>query len=167
MADERKANLIIAEMAAARTLRSDAEVLAELESLPPLADESDACWHDDDYWKRTAYPYLVLVDVTATRRLRPAIRLLLERACYGDPGEIMRGLRHGLEAIINPDWSFLATICLEAARSPRLGTRLWAIDELTVLKDPRSKPIFEEAVRNGPEEIRWRAEIGLERLSKG
>ena len=167
MSDERMPYQIIAEMAAARSSRTDDEILAELAALPPLADETDPCWASEDYWHRAAYPYLALVDVTATRRLRPAIKLLLDRACYGDPGEIMRGLRHGLEAIVAPDWPSLADICLDAARSTRLGTRLWALAELPVLEDPRAKPIFDEAVKNGPKEIRWRAEIGLKRLAKG
>ena len=152
-------------MTAARAKRSDIELLAELAALHALADESDPCWSSDDYWLRIAEPYLALADLVATRKLHPAIRLLLDRACYGDPGEIMRGLRHNLEAIANPDWWFLAEECLQAAQSPRLGTRLWAIDELSILEDPRARPIFEMAIENGPEDIRWTAQLGLERLS--
>ncbi|MBO0701004.1 MAG: HEAT repeat domain-containing protein, partial [Zavarzinella sp.] len=90
----------------------------------------------------------------------------LDRACYGDPGEMFRGLRHALEAIVNPRWSELADICLEAARSPRRGTRLWAIDQLTVLDDERARPVFEESVRSDTDEICRRAAIGLERLDR-
>jgi hypothetical protein len=53
----------------------------------------------------------------------------------------MRGLRHSLEAIFNPDWNALADICIDAAKSPRLGTKLWAIDQLIVLEDPRARPV--------------------------
>ena len=42
--------------------------------------------------------------------------------------------------------------------------RLWAIDELAILDDPRAKPLFEEAARDASENIRWRAENGLKRL---
>jgi hypothetical protein len=38
---------------------------------------------------------------------------------------------------------------------------------LVLLQDPRAKTIFEEAVKNGPEELRWRAKNGLERLAAG
>jgi hypothetical protein len=153
----------IAELIADRSARTDDEILAELAALLPLADESDSCWASENYWQ-TANLYLALANIAATRKLRLAIKLLLDRACYGDPNEIMRGLRHNLEAIVNPDWLYLTDVCLEAAQSSRLGTRLWAIDELVLLTDSRAKPIFEEAVKNGPEELRWRAENGLERI---
>lgn len=144
---------------------NDNELLAELASLPPLADENNPCWQDESYW-RNADLYLALASLAAERKLRPAIKLLLERASYGDPNEIMRGLRHKLEAIVNPDWSYLTDVCLEAAQSSRLGTRLWAISELAILDDVRAKPIFEEAVKTGAGEIRSRAESGLKRLAE-
>ena len=100
------------------------------------------------------------------RRLKRAIRLLLDRACYGYPGEIFQGLRHASEAIVNPRWSEQTNICLEAARSPRLGTQLWAIDQLGTLDDERARPVLEEPVRSAPQEIKWRAEIGLDRLNE-
>jgi HEAT repeat protein len=165
MSDTRMPHQIIGDLAAAYRRGSDAEVLGHLAALPPLADEDDPCWTNEEYWRQVADRYLALADVAAARRLRPAVALLLDRACYGDPGEIMRGLRHRLEAIVNPNWSELADMCLEAARSRRPGTRLWAIAQLTVLEDPRAKPIFEEAIRSGPDDIRWHAEIGLERLA--
>src|SRR5438477_2682876 len=72
----------------------DSQIIAKLESIPALADEDDPIWNDKEYWRDTAEVFLALSDISAKRRLRPSIRLLLERACYGDPGEIMRGLRH-------------------------------------------------------------------------
>jgi hypothetical protein len=72
----------------------------------------------------------------------------------------MRGLRHSFERIVKPDWSTLADICLDAARSPRLGTKLWAIDELTVLQDQRARPIFEEAARDMSHRLRDVGEAG-------
>jgi hypothetical protein len=140
-------------------------VLGELAALPPLPDEDDSVWEQDATWQE-AYRFGALADVAAVRRLTPAVRLLLDRACYGDPGEMLRGLRHALEAIVNPRWSELADICLEAARSSRPGTRLWAIDQLSVLDDERARPVFEESVRSDPHEISWRAQIGLDRLNR-
>jgi hypothetical protein len=165
MADKQKPYQVIADMVAARSTHTDDEVLAELASLTPLADETDPCWDNDVYWHQSGYLYVALADIAAVRRLRPAIKMLLDRACYGDPGEIMRGLRHSLEAIVNPDWTLLADICLGAAQSPRLGTRLWAIHQLTVLEDPRAKPIFEEAIAKGREDVRNEAKRGLRRLA--
>jgi hypothetical protein len=165
MTDPRKPYQIIADMIAAHASTSDTDVLAELTALPPLPDEDDPAWKQNATWQM-AYQFVALAEVAATRRLKPAIRLLLERACYGDPGEMFRDLRHASEAIVNPRWSELADICLEAATSPRLGTRLWAIDQLVVLDDERARSIFDESMRNDPQEIRWRAEIGLERLDE-
>jgi hypothetical protein len=154
----------IAELVATLSLKTDDELLSELSAMSPLLDESDPSWETDEYWQ-TANLYLALAQIVASRKLRPAIKLLLDRAAYGDPNEIMRGLRHCLEAISSPDWSFLTDVCLEAAQSSRLGTKLWAIDELAILEDPRAKSTFEEAVKKEPEEIRWRAENGLNRLA--
>lgn len=146
---------------------TDAQLLARLEALPPLADENDPIWTAPDYWHRAAEVYLALAEACAERRLRFSISLLLDRACYGDPGEIMRRLRHCLEAIVTPDWSCLADICLERARSPRMGTRLWAIDQLVVLDDPRARSVFEHEVKVGLPLIADIAGIGLSRLTGG
>jgi hypothetical protein len=146
---------------------TDAEFLARLEALPALADENDPAWNSEDYWRRVAYPYLAYADVASERKLRPAARPLLERACYGDPGEIMRGLRHPLEAIFNPDWSALADEYLAVARGDRLGTRMWAIAGLAVVDDPRAAAVFEASVREDPVDINSFAKIGLERLAGG
>jgi hypothetical protein len=145
----------------------DAEFLAQLQALPPLADEDDPAWNSEDYWERVAYPFLAFADVAAERKLRSAVRPLLERACYGDPGEIMRGLRHPLEAIFNPDWSGLADEYLAVARGGRLGTRMWAIAGLAVVDDPRAAPIYEASVRDDPADISSYAKIGLKRLARG
>jgi hypothetical protein len=162
--DDEQPAKIIERLAAAYDAAPDDQVLASIAALAPLADESNSRWQTDEYWRTVAYPFLALADVAAKRRLRAAVRLLLERACYGDPGEIMRGLRHTFEAIYNPDWTSLADEYLPLARAERLGTRLWAIDSLIVIDDPRAVPVFEASVRDDPEEIRWRAEIGLKRV---
>ena len=157
----------IARAAAAQRPLSDDEFLARLEALPALADEDDPSWNEDEYWERVAYPYLAFADVAAERKLRRAVRPLLERACYGDPGEIMRGLRHPLEAIFNPDWAGLANEYLAVARSERLGARMWAIAGLAVVDDPRAGPIFEASIREDPPDISSYAKIGLKRLARG
>ncbi len=146
---------------------SSAQIISKLESIPPLADEDDPVWREEEYWRNTAEVYMALADISAKRRLQASIPLLLERACYGDPGEIMRGLRHKLEAILVPDWSRLADICLELACSPRKGTRLWAIDQLAILDDPRAKPLFERAIKTEPSWIAEAAAVGLKRLALG
>ncbi len=157
---------ILQAMARDREGRSDDEILDELSDLPALADEDDACWNDAGYWHRAAYPYLALAGIVRQRRLRAGVRLLLERACFGDPGEIMRGLRHTLEAIMNPDWTTLADICMDAARSGRPGTIMWAVDQLLVLEDERARPLLKQLITYEPDRIGWLAEIAVERLDK-
>jgi hypothetical protein len=161
---DRAPHQIIADAVAAFSGRPDVDVLAALSALPALVDESDASWNSDAYWHDVAYPYIALADVAAQRRLRPAIRLLLDRACFGDPGEIMRGLRHSLEAIVNPDWHALADECIAAARSPRSGTVLWAMHQLAVLEDAGARPVFEHALSSPEPQIRDFARVGLDRL---
>src|SRR5438094_10673513 len=77
MADERMPCQIIDDLAAARAKLSDAQVLAELAAVPPLADEADPCWEDDGYWHWVVYPYLALWNVAAERQLRAAVPLIL------------------------------------------------------------------------------------------
>jgi HEAT repeat protein len=121
---------------------SDAAVLADLIALEPLPGE-DGFYADralsSAAWAR-ANLFVALGGVCAARRLRPAAKLLLERASDGDPGEMMRGLRHSLEAIFNPDWGDLARVCVECLRSERAGTRMWAANELGILREPMGLP---------------------------
>jgi hypothetical protein len=143
--------------------KSDKEVLAALRSIPALVDEDDAQWDSPKYWTEVAYPYLAVADVAAARRLRDAALLLLERACYGDPGEIMRGLRHRLEKIFASDWRALADVAMVEACSVRPGTRLWSVAQLAVLDDPRARVVLEDACRDHPR-IASYARNGLQRL---
>ena len=94
--DAKPPHVIIAELTEARVWLSDQAILQELASLTPLKDEDDPAWNDDRYWNSEAYRFLALANESYRRRLFPAIRMLLDRACFGDPGEIMRGLRHCL-----------------------------------------------------------------------
>src|SRR5271166_5683913 len=102
MPAQKRPHELIQDLVAERASWSDADVITEIGQLPPLADEGDPVWNDEAYWSDFAYRYVALSDVAAERHLRPAVRLLLERACNGDPGEIMRGLRHALERIFDP-----------------------------------------------------------------
>lgn len=164
--DEKKPHEIIRELAAERAKWSDDEVLAEVKGIPPLADEDDPAWDDDTYWSDFACRYVALSHVAADRKLRPAVRLLLERACNGDPGEMMRGLRHSSEATFAPDWGALADVCMELCASQRQGTRVWATHQLMILDDPRAKPVFERALKDDNEDVRRSAAAGLNRLAR-
>ncbi len=166
MPSEKEPHELIRDLVAERASWSDADVIAEIEQLPPLADEIDPVWDDETYWSGFAYRYLALSDVAAERQLRPAARLLLERACNGDPGEIMRGLRHALERIFNPDWAALADVCIELSASNRPGTRLWAIHQLMILDDPRARQVFDNVLHDEIGEIRRTAAVGLQRLDR-
>lgn len=163
---EKKPHEIIRDLAGERAKWSDDDILAEMERIPPLADEGDAAWDDPTYWSDFAYRYVALSDVAAKRKLRPAVRLLLERACNGDPSEMMRGMRHSFEAIFAPDWKALADVCMELCASKRAGTRVWATHQLMILDDPRAKPVFERALDDDNTEVRSAAAAGLERLAR-
>ncbi len=162
MAEARRPHEIIEEMTAARIPLSDTQILAELSALPLLADEDDPCWETKEYWHQVAYPYLALWNIAAQRRLQAAVPLILERACYGDPGEIMRGLCHALEAIVAPNYEELSEPCLIAVQSPRPGARLWAIFQLRRLREPRALPLLEKALRDPAERVRDEAKDALQ-----
>lgn len=99
---------------------SDDAVLAELASLDPLPDESDPGWHEEPFELfDEAGLFVALADQVGERRLTPGIGLLLDKACFGDPGEMMRGLRHALEAACDGNWSLLAETCAGRAGSVR------------------------------------------------
>ena len=117
---------------------TDEAILDELRALSVLPDEDDPLWNEDATWRDHFDVYDALSKIAAERKLRPAVLLLLERSSYGDPYEIMRGLRHTLEGIVNPDWQVLADLCMQAANYPQNGARLWAVRELGVLRDRRS-----------------------------
>lgn len=164
MTDSRKPFQIIADLAENYGRLTDDGVLAALAAIPPLVDESDPSWREMAYWHQVAYPYVALWDVVAERRLRAAIPMILDRACFGDPGEIMRGVRHTLEAIVNPDWDALVGPCVAALSSPRAGTRMWAADVLGPLCDPAAAEALERATRDPVAEVRKNASRALARL---
>jgi HEAT repeat protein len=166
MSEELKPYQVIQTMANERRNLPDEEILTELANLDVLPDEDDLVWDEDEIWDKIAYKYIALADVAAERRLRPALPLLLEKACYGDPGEIMRGLRNKLEAIVNPEWSYLTDVCIKAAQSNNKGSRLWAIDELRVLQDKRAFQTLVDALHDSASWVRQFACSALVTLSQ-
>jgi HEAT repeat protein len=146
--------------------RSDADLLRELETLPALPPEDGDAWEVDSQWWQTAQRFIALADLAAERRLRAAVPLLLERACYGDPGEMMRGLRHSLEAIVAPDYDDLAFFCVNAAASPQPGARLWAVEELGVLRDRRALAALLTALNDPAKYVRQAACRSLSMLTQ-
>jgi hypothetical protein len=138
----------------ARELRglSDEQLLVELSRVPVLPDDAADAWRSDETWS-LARRYVAIGDVAAERKLKSAVRLLLERASYGDPGEMMRGLRHVLEAIATPDWSFLAKAYVDASSFPHRGARLWAVAGLGVLRDASTMPALLQALRDPAVEV--------------
>lgn len=145
---------------------SDDQVLSALAAIKPLPDESDLQWDDEPFWYMIAYRFLGVAAAARERKLRSAVRLILERAAYGDPGERMHGLRHVFDDIFAPEWPLLADEYLALARAERLGTRMWAIASLMVLDDPRAVSVFTTSLREDPEDISHFARIGLERLRR-
>ena len=154
--DQKPMDHILALFEQRRSWPDDA-IVEELVTLAVLPDEDDPAWDDERTWREHADLYVALADVAAARRLRPALRLLLERASYGDPGEMMRGLRHSLEEIVAPDWQVLTDACMEATTYPQRGARLWAVSELGVLRDARALQTLIDALNDPADEVRLMA----------
>jgi HEAT repeat protein len=147
---------IIEELYCERLNRQEQDILAELSALPILPDEEDEAWNDDQTW-RQAYLYMALVDVAAQRKLTSAVVPLLEKASYGDPGEMMRGLRNRLEAIAAPDWQKLAHICSSLSKHPHKGTRLWSVHQLGILREPEALANLTDALSDPADLVRSEA----------
>jgi HEAT repeat protein len=92
--------------------------------------------------------------------------LILDRACFGDPGEIMRNLCHAVEAIVNPEWSKLIEPCVAALKSSRPGTRLWAAHVLQRLRDPSALPALQAAAQDKIKAVRERVEAAIKSTLK-
>jgi hypothetical protein len=147
-----------------RAGRSDDEILREIEAIAPLPDEDDPRWGRVDGFD-DAYRLVALLDVAATRRLRAAVPLVLHRACYGDPGEMMRGLRHSFEGIFGPDWGALAAVCVTAATCASRGGRLWAVFELGILREASTAPVVWAALTDDAALVRSHAAMAVGMLS--
>jgi hypothetical protein len=106
--------------------------------------------------------YVAHADLARARRLIGAIPLLYERASYGDPGEMMRGLRHQMEAIVDPTWPVLTRLSMRAAKYPQRGARLWAIRQLGVLRDTAAFGTLVAALTDEAELVRAEARLALE-----
>lgn len=141
----------------------DRKLIAELTSLASLPDEDDPAWEQDETWQR-AYLFVAHADLAAARRLIQAIPLLYERATYGDPGELMRGLRHNMEAIVKPMWSVLTRLSMQAAAYPQKGARMWAISQLGVLREAVSFDTIAKALTDEAELVRQEARLSLQML---
>ncbi len=165
MTDRERPTDIINRLVQELSARSDAEILADLRALPVLPDEGDPAWADQRTW-RHAYSFVALSDVISARRLREGVPLLLDRACYGDPGEMMRGLRHTLEAVYEPAYEQLQPVCIAALSSPHAGARLWASDELGVLGDRLALPALLDRLEDERAEVRWEALEAIVRIGE-
>jgi hypothetical protein len=130
---------LIEELVAARAAASDDDLLRELAALAPLPDENAATWDSDETWS-AAYLLVAMADLIARRRIVDGVGLVLDRMCFGDPGEMMRGLRHAFEGALDPDWARLVSICASRCASQRAGTRYWAVQELGILRRPSGLP---------------------------
>jgi|GEM_PF-2545071 len=166
MTKEKMPYKIIQEMVNERQTLPDDMIIAELASLTVLPDEDDPIWNDDEIWSERLYPYLASAEIASTRKLKSTVLLLLERACYGDPGETMRGLSTYIEAIADGDWEWLTEQCIEAAKSPHPGSRLWAVSELRKLDNPRSLPTLIEAFYDNAQLVREEAFFAIRRLCR-
>jgi hypothetical protein len=146
---------------------TDDELLATLAALPPLADDKHQCWMDESYWNDIAYPYLACAELAGERRLRAAIPLVLARAAYGDAFGTMAGLRHSAERAFSLDLRALADVCLAAIDTGRPGTVLWAVHQLLVIADPRSRPVLQLWARSTDAEIAWVAQSAVDKIDRG
>lgn len=143
---------------------SDARFLSLIKNFKPLADEDDPAWDEESYWVDGLYRFLAFSREAAVRKLEEAIPLLLDRATEFDQDSLLEGLRHDFEEIMAPDWSALADICLEKAKSKRAGTRKWSIYQLTVLDDARALATFKAALKDKDPDIKGLAQIGIDHL---
>ena len=143
---------------------SDDQVLTRLSQAKPLPDEDDPRWDDLQFWVDAADPFDALARVACSRKLLSAVSLILERMCFGDPGETMRPICHGFEYIVNPEWHKLFPIYALAAESPRPGTRMWALFCMARLRTEDARTIFERFLNDSEADVRAEAERGLRML---
>lgn len=139
----------------------DDQLLAQLALTGPLPDEDDPKWTSDQFWVDVALPFDALARVACSRKLLQAVPLILDKMCYGDPGEIMRPVCHGFEYIVNPNWDELFPHYSQATESPRRGTRLWSLFCVARLRCEKSRPIFERCLVDSDDQVREAAECGL------
>jgi len=78
----------------------------------------------------------------------------------------MRGLRHALEAVVSADHNALTCYCVDAASSLQAGARLWAVDELGVLRDRTGLRALLKALGDSAENVRRTACRSLSMLAR-
>ena len=131
---------------------NERDVLAELRSLQPLPPERGRTWDSEQPWE-AAQLLVAHGAVASERRVRSAVPLILDRMCLGDPGEMMRGMRHSLEAAVGHDYARLAALCADACSSPNPGARYWAVQELAVLEECSTVPVAVALLRDPEAEV--------------
>jgi hypothetical protein len=121
---------------------SNEQILTELASLEPLPDEFaeneegfkiDSEWDNEETCEKAlnlAYLFVAHCDIAVYRQIELSVPLLLERACYGEVGELLRGIDKAFYHIVNQDLNKLSRYCIAAFSSPRKGTRMWAVRTL-------------------------------------
>lgn len=145
---------------------NDDELIAKITALPVLPDEDDPLWNDDTTWEEHLHVYIALLDLAAERKLLSSIPLFLERSCYGDPGETMRGIHHSFEYMVNPNWDVLAKISIEIAEHPYRGARLWSIEQLGRLRLDYTLDVVIKALSDEAELVREQARASLRMIAK-
>jgi hypothetical protein len=145
---------------------NDDELIAKITALPVLPDEDHPLWDNDATWEEHGHVYVALLDLAAERKLLSTISLFLERSCYGDPGEMMRGIHHSFEYMVNPDWDALAKICIEMAQHPLRGARLWSIEQLGRLRIASTIDAVIKALTDEAELVREQARSSLWMIAK-
>jgi hypothetical protein len=155
----------IAALVETRRKWSQRKILAEIAALQPLPRESSPEWKDAATWAR-AQLVVALGDVIASRHLAAGVGPLLGKMCLGDPGEMMRGMRHSFEHAVKKDWQRLAAICEAACDSPHDGARYWATQELALLEEPSSLPALGRMLSDACPEVSTEACDGLERFAR-
>lgn len=144
---------------------SDDELIARIRECAPLpdADDDDPAWLEDTTWDRARF-LLAAADQVGERRLARGIAPLFERAALGDAFEMMRGLRHGPERAVAPDYGLLIDILRPLTRHERAGCRRWAVRELGILRDPRAVDDLRAALDDDEPLVRAEARESLAML---
>ena len=125
---------ILERLQSERRDRTDDALVAELRALEKLPPERTPPWDDEenDAWAR-AYLLVALTGLIAERGLVDAVPDVLAKMCLGDPGEMMRGMRHDIEALFRENPARHAQVLRDASRSDHDGARYWAFEWLPMI----------------------------------
>lgn len=148
---------------------SDDQILLELATMDTLRDGEwlESKQNSDSDWDQVAV-FLALSGHIAERKLlHSGVPLLLQKSCYGDPWERMRGLCHALEGAARDNLNALIPICRDALSFPEPGARLWAAFELMRFRDKDSIPLLEKLASDDPAPlVREQAEWSIEHITE-